>query len=493
MNQSPGTVRFPHRLAVRLSAVIALVALLLLVWLLLVVTPATGESLSGFTRRTLDESTATMREVIGEQTRQSSTVLVDLIRHTTSARAQALEDLPLESLGGDVARIRAAIVQEDAERSARQRRNVEVLAAEMQRRADADIIARLERLSAQRAERERRFVADVSRTHLVLVAVTLTALLLVLGFGMNRLVVAPARRLRRATQRIADGLLATELPPAVPGELGELTRDFGAMMQQLRQSRAELQHLADNLEHEVQKKTADLETSHRQLAAAERYAALGTLAGGVAHEFHNVIGGIRGCAAELLADERDDERRETLAVIERAADRGSAIVQRLQRFAQQPPLERRADTDVAECLADALALCEPAARRQQVHIERDLESDCRIDADPDGLHQVFVNVLVNALQAMPDGGRLRVSLTRTDEHVVARFRDTGPGIPGELLARVFEPFFTTRADVADPARRGSGLGLSISYGIVNSHGGSITASSPDGGGAEFVVRLPVGR
>ncbi|MCB9877231.1 MAG: HAMP domain-containing protein [Planctomycetes bacterium] len=485
-------IRRGPSLLTQLSMALIVVAGVLLAWLLLIVGPTTGHALAEFGSATLRESAATMREVSTSMTGQSSQVLIDLIAHNTTARERALADLPLETLGGDVAAIRAAVLREDAERSARQRRNVEVLAAEMQRRAERDMQRRLDELADVRAAREAGFVRDLNGGLLTLLAVTLMVLLLVLGLGLHRLVVRPAQRLRSATRRVADGEATVDLPPAPRGELGELTRDFAAMVGELDGSRRALQHLADNLEAEVARKSRALESSHRQLAQAERLAALGTLAGGVAHEFHNVIGGIRGCADELSADEPDADRRETLAVITRAAERGVGIVRQLQRFAQQP-VERRGRVDPAAIVTDALRLCEPAARRQQVHVERDLAAGLAVDGDADGLHQVFVNLLVNALQALPQGGTLTVRVhaaVAPDERVVVQVSDTGTGIPPEALPHVFEPFFTTRRDAADPAQRGSGLGLSVSYGIVASHGGRIEVESQTGRGTTFRVLLP---
>lgn len=478
-----------QQLAPRLMLALGSIAILLAVWLLWVIAPSTSVALSTFSEQARRESTETMREVSSEQIRQSSTVLVDLIRHTATARERAMRDLPLEAFAGDIDAIRSAILNEDANRSARQRRNVEVLAQEMQRRADRDMQQRLAKLSSSRAAREAAFVRELSGTHLQLVAVTLTALLLVLAFGLHRFVVRPTLRLRATTQRIANGERNVELPPPGPGELGDLTRDFKAMIEQLRASRSELQHLADNLEAEVHRKTRDLDRSHRQLAQAERLAALGTLAGGVAHEFHNVIGGIRGCTAELLTDEPDADRRETLAVIRRATERAAGIVQQLQRFAQKPSLAR-SEVDLGSVLDEALHLCEPAARRQQVEVVRHFQAACSIQADGDGLHQVFVNLMVNALQAMPTGGTLTVQTEVHDNEVVITIDDTGSGIPGAALPHVFEPFFTTRADAQNPDQRGSGLGLSISHGIVSEHGGQISVHSVEGEGARFVVRLP---
>ena len=486
---TPGRSAWHHQLVWRLLLALGTVAILLAVWLLLVVAPGTGIALSSFSQATLQESTQTMRQVSGEQIRQSSTVLIDLIGHTATAREHALQDLPLEALAGDVDAIRTAILREDAERSARQRRNVELLATEMRRRADRYMHDRIEQLRDVRATREAAFVEDLSRTHLLLVVVALTTLLLVLAFGLHRFVVRPTMRLRATTQRIANGELSIDLPPPGRGEVGDLTRDFAAMIEQLRTSRRELRSLADNLEVEVQSKTRALETSHRQLAQAERLAALGTLAGGMAHEFHNVIGGIRGCADELRIDESDEDRRETLSVITRATERAAGIVQQLQRFAQKPSREH-AEVDAIAVLNEALGLCEPAARRQKVAIEKQFFDACRLTADADGLHQVFVNLFVNALQAMPEGGTLWLTAQTSGPDVVITVRDSGTGIAESALPHVFDPFFTTRADANAPEQRGSGLGLSVSYGIVAEHGGQISVSSAPGEGAKFTVRLP---
>lgn len=479
--------------------VIALVgsAALLAAVLLLLVAPTTAAALREHGAATLQQSAAQMRELTERQIVAQSRVLVDLIRNNAASRGDALRDLPLESYGGDVAAMRDAVLREDAERSDRQCRNVDLLAAEVRRRAEGDIAAALAAIRTEEAERSRQFLAGLGRSHLGLVAATLTALVLVLGVGLHFLVVRPAMRLRRATRRVTFGALEVDLPSPPRGELGDLTNDFSFMVAELQRARERTRQLTENLEHEVAKKTEhlertlrDLRASHSQLAQAERLAALGTLAGGVAHEFHNVIGGIRGCTKELLADEQDADRRETLAVIHRASERATGIVQQLQRFARAP-VARQQQVDLAVVLTDALRLCEPAARRQGVQVATTL-APVAVTADGDALHQVFVNLLVNALQAMPSGGALRVELTADADTARATVADSGPGIPAAALPHVFEPFFTTKAGADDPAMRGSGLGLAVSFGIVTAHGGSITAASPPGGGACFTVALPRG-
>lgn len=482
------------QLALVSLALATALAFVLLWWLV----PRTASAFARFGDDLRDSGSTTMRELLQEQTDQNRDVLVDLIRRTSVARERALLDLPLEALAGDVAAIRAAISAEDRQRSERQRRNVAVLTEEVQRRAERAVAGRLDALAQSQRLRAEEFAAELRTTHVWLVAAALLVLLVVLGIGVHHAVVAPSRRLRAATQRVAAGELSVDLPPPSADELGDLARDFARMVERLREGRAAEQRLAEGLTDEVQKKTAhlqqaldDLQRSHRQLAQADRLASLGTLAGGIAHEFHNVIGGIRGCAHELLALEPDPERRETLAVIVRAAERGSGIVQQLLRFARRR-VEQQGDVDPATVLTDALKLCEPAARGQQVRVERAFEPGLCVRGDADALHQVAVNLLLNALQAMPTGGTLRLGARAgpTPDEVELQVADTGHGIDAADLPHLFEPFFTTRTSHQDPSRRGSGLGLSVSYGIVTAHGGRIEVDSQPGVGTTFRVRLP---
>ncbi|MBL8747838.1 MAG: HAMP domain-containing protein [Planctomycetes bacterium] len=461
-----------------------------------VAAPATARAFATHGEGLLRDGSQVMHDLAQRQTQETTAVLVDLIRHTATARQRALEDLPLELYGGDVAAIRAAIATEDDIRRQRQLANVTTLRAEMERRSGAAVDDRLGELGVRQKAQTDSFADALRRDHVFFVALVLGVLVVVLGFGVHALVVRPTLRLRSATRRVTGGDLEVGLPRPSGDELGDLTGDFADMVRQLRESRAALERLTAGLADEVRRKTEHLEralselrSSHRQLAEAERLASLGTLAGGIAHEFHNLIGGIRGCAAELAADETSEDRRETFAVIARATDRATGIVQQLLRFARRS-IEVTDEVDVATVVEDALRLCEPAARRQDVRVERRLAAGLRVTGDANGLHQVLVNLLTNALQAMPGGGTLAVGSQRDGADVVLTVADTGSGIAAEHLAHVFEPFFTTKGDQHDPARRGSGLGLSVSWGIVTAHGGRIVASSPPGAGATFTVTLP---
>lgn len=495
----PGPTRTRYLpLAARLLGLVLLLAAgltaILLVWL----QPRTADAFARLGADFLRDGAAAMHELSHEQSAHNSDLLIDLLRSSVIDRDRALRELRLADLGGDVEAIRRAIASDDARRSAHEQQNVVALTAAGQRRAEASIEARLRALTAAQAARTEEFVGELRSIHLTLVGLTLLAVLVVIGIGLHRLVLTPTRRLRREAQRVAAGDLDVAPPPAARDELGLLAQDFAAMARQLRAARAEQERLAGGLAQQVADKTAHLEraldelrSSHQHMAQAERLAALGTLAGGVAHEFHNVIGGIRGCAAELGAGEPDPERKETLAIIARAADRGTAIVQQLLRFARRS-VEHTTTIDPRSLVDEALRLCEPAARRQGVAVERHLAQGLSLHGDADSLHQVLVNLLVNALQAMPHGGTLRVAAEGDGGGVRLTVADTGVGIDPQDVPHIFEPFFTTKTNEGDPARAGTGLGLSVSYGIVAAHRGRIDVASTPGRGSTFTVWLPAG-
>ena len=466
----------------KLVLAMLVLAAALATFLLVHVGPRATRDFTATTGLLAEHATTHMHEIADMQTQASCQVLVDVIEQTTAARARGLQDLPLAVYGSGLERVRAAILTEDAARSATLQRNVEVLAREMERRANVRIAEHVARNAEEQAMRAATFADDLRGTLLLLCATVLLSGFALLGFGLFRFVVRPARLLREATQRVAAGDLSVGIRVDTGDEIGDLASAFATMVEQLRASREELERLNRTLAQEVERKT-------HQLVQAEKMASIGTLAGGIAHEFNNLIGGIRGCAADVRNDETDPERRETLDVIVRAADRATAITAQLLRFSRRS-VEHVRDVDVHDVLDDALRLCEPAARRRSVAVERDYEGPLSLRGDADALHQVFVNLLTNALQAMPGGGTLRVEARRHDAGVEIRVADSGHGIAPEDLDRVFEPFFTKRDSEKDPELRGTGLGLSVSYGIVTAHGGTMTVQSEKGAGATFVVWLP---
>jgi signal transduction histidine kinase len=449
-------------------------------------------------------SSDALGEMVKQNTTDSRDLLINLIRHTADSRRRHLMDLPLTLYEGEADRLRQALESTDLERSARLEKNVEILAHEMERRALAEVDQRLERLFREQTAMGSAFAGDIRRTYLFLAGTVFLALFGVLGFGLYRTVIFPLRQLRKGTQAVTRGDLEVEVPVRARDEVGGLSSDFAAMVRQLRESREsirkknlELEDLNRNLEAEVQRKTRhlektldDLRRTQRQLIHAEKMASIGTLAGGVAHEFNNLIGGIRGCTQEALDTEADGDRRETLEVVLRAAHRAGEITDQLLRFSRQRAV-KLTSVDVTATLEEALLLIEPDARKRGIAIERKIERGAPFLADSDALHQVFLNLYTNALQAMPEGGTLFVESHMTDRHMEVRITDTGAGIPAAHMDRIFEPFFTTKDQDPDPALRGSGLGLSVSYSILEAHGGSLEADSAVDRGASFLIRLPL--
>jgi two-component system NtrC family sensor kinase len=223
----------------------------------------------------------------------------------------------------------------------------------------------------------------------------------------------------------------------------------------------------------------------RRLFQAEKMAAVGQLAGGVAHEINNPLGGILAFAQLMSQDERSESDKESLRLIEDAALRAKRIVESLLRFSRRPREDERCEVDLAKAADDALFLMQSQMKGGRLEFVRDLAPALAI-GNPNLLQQILVNLLVNAMQAVGKDGRITVTTGRSASgRVHVTVADSGPGVPPEIQGRIFEPFFTTKPD-----GQGTGLGLSICYRIAEEHGGSIHYEPAPGGGASFVVEIP---
>jgi signal transduction histidine kinase len=225
-------------------------------------------------------------------------------------------------------------------------------------------------------------------------------------------------------------------------------------------------------------------------AQADKLRALGQLASGVAHDFNNSLAAILGRAQLLRRAARDAETARDLDIIQTAAEDAAATVRRIRSFAHQLPGEDLAHVDVRELLRDAIEITrtrwENDARARGLRYDVSLEGDDALSARANAseLREVFVNLIVNAIDAMPTGGTLAISCRRRGERMQLLFADTGTGMTEEVRARIFEPFFTTKG------LQGTGLGLFVSYGIIERHAGRIFAASERGRGTTFTVELP---
>jgi signal transduction histidine kinase len=226
----------------------------------------------------------------------------------------------------------------------------------------------------------------------------------------------------------------------------------------------------------------------RQLASAEKLAAIGRLAGGVAHEINNPLGGILAFSQILQRDDvTPDERKDYIKEIERSALRCKAIVEALLRFSRQAPQVKRRVLSLNDVVREGVRVAvAKAGADAKVEVRQQLAADLHaVMGDANQLQQVVVNLLGNAFDSMPGGGVVEVATSREEDDVILRVADGGLGIAEEHMASLFDPFFTTKEE-----GKGAGLGLAVSYAIVQEHGGRITAFNRPAGGAEFVVALP---
>jgi two-component system NtrC family sensor kinase len=225
-----------------------------------------------------------------------------------------------------------------------------------------------------------------------------------------------------------------------------------------------------------------------QLRQSEKMAALGELVAGVAHEVNNPLTSISAFAQLLLEDDGlTEDQQESVRIIKQATDRAVAVIRDLLAFARKSG-PRTVPINANELVEQTLRLRAYSLRTQGIRVEYDLAEDLRpLQGDDRQLQQVFLNLLVNAEHAMAGAPRraIRVRTANEGERVVIEVADTGMGMTPEVQKRIFEPFFTTK-----PEGTGTGLGLSVSYGIVQAHGGQLTVQSAPGAGATFRIALP---
>ncbi|MBZ5592014.1 MAG: HAMP domain-containing protein [Acidobacteriia bacterium] len=312
-----------------------------------------------------------------------------------------------------------------------------------------------------------------------LTAAALTLILLVAIVFVWRVVHKPIQELIAGTHRVAGGDLDYRLPVRSRDEIADLAESFNRMTGELAEARARL-----------------LAQTQNALAGSEKMAALGKLAATVAHEVNNPLFGIltyaKLCHKEVAKSSLDEETRkgliEQLEVIERESRRCGEIMRNLLTFARQAP-RRREPNQLNELVARAVRLMHHQFEIQGIDIETDLAPDLEaVECDAGQVQQIILVLLVNAAEAMPQGGRLRVSTEAVAaDGVRLRVRDWGPGIPRDVMPHIFEPFFTTKED-----QQRTGLGLAVAKSILDQHGGHIEVQSKEGEGAEFVITLPLG-
>jgi two-component system NtrC family sensor kinase len=304
---------------------------------------------------------------------------------------------------------------------------------------------------------------------LVMVALVLLVVAAVLGRLWARRITRPVERLSEATRTIAKGTFDINVGIESRDEIGALAGSFNQMATEL--------HDRDEA----------LELANSKLVQSEKMAAFGELSAGIAHEVKNPLAGILGCTQLALLDaEPASDLEEGLKLIEKETERCAGIINNLMRFARQEKAELE-PTEINLVVDDAVAIVNHQLELNRVKVIKDLgENLPQVSGNANQLQQVLMNLMMNAQQAMEEGGLVTVSTRQIDQRLEIVVSDTGPGIPPELQGRLFEPFFTTK-----PTGKGTGLGLSVSFGIVKDHEGEISVESELGKGTNFIIELPL--
>ena len=298
----------------------------------------------------------------------------------------------------------------------------------------------------------------------------------------------PLRDLVHGTEEVARGRLSYRVPSGTGDELGVLADSFNRMTADLEKATERYMNLTHTLEDKVKERTRQLEQAQDQLVRSEKLTSLGKLAAGIAHEINNPLTSVL-INGHLLAEmlEGRDDVQENLGLIIGETTRCADIVRGLLEFSRQTSAEKRTG-DINQLVRDTLLLVKSNILASKVEVRQDLAQGLpAVLVDVNKMKQVFTNIILNALDAMPEGGTLAIS-TRLGEdgsRIEIGFRDTGVGIAPDVIGRIFDPFFTTKGV------SGTGLGLSISYGIVEQHGGRIDVESEPGNGTNIIVKLPL--
>ncbi|GFO69463.1 two-component sensor histidine kinase [Geomonas limicola] len=321
---------------------------------------------------------------------------------------------------------------------------------------------------------------------LVLLLITLTSLSLTLF--TQKLVNRPVKELLEHTKMLERGELDGSVPSFANDELGELAQSFNSMTLSLKKARSELEGWGKNLEQMVQERTQELTKIQAQLIRSEKLASLGEVVAGIAHEINNPLTGILVFSSLIHSNPTLDETlKNDIETVIRETKRCASIVKGLLEFSRCSTPQKGL-TSVSTISDTALSLIEHQILFQDIEIRREYGDNVpQLLLDPNQIEQVFINIFLNAAQAMQGEGVLTIKswVDYACNEVLFSITDNGCGIPEAHLGKVFDPFFSTKEN------KGTGLGLSVSYGIIQEHGGNIEVQSEVGIGTTFTIHLPV--
>ncbi len=332
-------------------------------------------------------------------------------------------------------------------------------------------------------------LAESTRQVLLSTLLAVVAIAALSAVFVWRVVHEPLAALKAGTERLGSGELGFQVQVGQAGELADVAQAFNIMSRQLREAHEEINAWARTLEARVEQKTRELSSAQEEMLRVERMASIGKLAAVVAHEINNPLAGIL-TYAKLLKKRfagKDDELYSTLDLMESESRRCGEIVKNLMTFARKTSMNYE-ESDLNDVIARCVRLVQHKLELANIGLRRESAPDLpRVWCDAGQIEQVVLALVVNAIDAMPNGGTLTLRTRRKgDAEVQLEVRDDGIGMPPEVLANLFEPFFTTKE-----RGRGLGLGLATSRSIVERHEGTIEASSAPGSGTVLTITLPI--
>jgi two-component system NtrC family sensor kinase len=338
-------------------------------------------------------------------------------------------------------------------------------------------------------------LAEGSRRMLAYTLFAMIVIALLSGVFVWRVVGRPVRALKTGTERLAHGKLGYQIKVDSDDELGELANSFNQMSLQLQAANKEVVDWTRTLEDRVEQKTRELKRAHEHALHTEKMASIGKMAAVVAHEINNPLSGILTYAKLVgkwldRGDESPQKREETrqcLDLIVAESRRCGDLVKNLLTFSRTAPMNLQA-ADLNEVVDRCVHLVQHQLELAGIQLQLELDPALPLtQCDPAQIEQVLLALILNAIDAMPQGGNLWLStqVERERQEVSVLVRDDGSGIAPEILPQIFEPFLTTKE-----GGHGVGLGLAISHSIVERHKGRIEVQSQTGKGTVFTVTLP---
>ena len=342
-----------------------------------------------------------------------------------------------------------------------------------------------------------RIDTDIMKNRKLVIYFTLITILFIssiLYFYATKIIVSPVKQLVLGTKRVARGDLSVQIPVKTLDEIGDLAVSFNHMIYDLKKAREEIHQWKNELEKKVEERTEKLRLTKEQLLHSEKMASLGVLASSVAHEINNPLQGIltyiklmiRIIGGKNFNIDRISEFNNYLYLMSDEIKRCGNIVNNLLVFSRHSKAEIQ-EANINDIILTTLILLDNKIRHENIDVLLNLDKNFhKIHCDSSQIQQTLVALIINAIESMMGGGEIIISTENlNNENVKIILEDTGIGISEENISKIFDPFFSTKE-----SEKSTGLGLSVAYGIIKEHNGTIDVASKVGEGTRFTIVLP---